>query len=100
MLKLQRFTTVPTTESLKKWNIWLAALHAVQAVAILLLGASKTFPVSASFLTTDSLQSTTTGSIVLAPATHHLFDINLGYLVATFFILSALAHASMATWYR
>lgn len=93
-------TKIPTVRNLHKWNYWLAGLHGVQAVAVLILATAKTFPVSGSFLTVDSLQSTTSGSIVLAPATHHLFDINLAYLVAVFFLLSAIAHLSMATWYR
>jgi hypothetical protein len=46
------------------------------------------------------LQTTASGSIALAPATHHLFDINLAYLVALFFGLSAVAHLLMATIYR
>jgi hypothetical protein len=85
---------------LYNWNRWLVGLHAVQAVVVLVLATTKTFPVTVSYQTVDSLQTTTTGSIVLAPATHHLFDINLAYLVALFFGLSAVAHLLMATIYR
>ncbi|MCA9325892.1 heliorhodopsin HeR [Candidatus Saccharibacteria bacterium] len=90
----------PTLAALHKWNWWLAGLHTLQAFIVLLLSASKTFPISASFLSVDSLQSTTTGDIVLAPATHHLFDLNMMYLVAAFFLMSAMAHVLMATAYR
>lgn len=37
---------------------------------------------------------------MLGNATRHLFDINLGYLVAAFFFMSAIAHAVIATVYR
>jgi len=99
-MKLMVFGGAPSTDGLRRWNFWLAGLHAGQAVLVLLLSTTKTFPISASFLTIDSLQSTTTGSVVLAPASKHLFDLNLAYLVAVFFLLSAAAHLLMATVYR
>jgi hypothetical protein len=101
------FTSSPVTHkasethtSLQKWNRNLAILHALQGVAVLLLSATRALPISISFLTTDTLASTTAGHTVLAPATHVLFNLNLAYLVAAFFFLSAIAHTLMATWYR
>jgi hypothetical protein len=96
----QRVTTVPSMKSLWRWNIGLAVLHAVQAVAVLALSNGKTFPISTSYLTIDSLQSSVSGSPVLVAGSEHLFELNLAYLVAAFLFLSAAAHLSMATWYR
>ncbi len=90
----------PTIDSLHRWNVWLAVLHAVQAVIVLALSISKSFPISVSFLTVDSLQTKATGQVVLAPATQQVFELNLAYVVAAFFMLSAVAHTLMATAYR
>src|SRR4051812_48850218 len=89
--KVATARAVPSFEGLKKWNVTLAVLHALQGVAILLLATPNAFSVTTSFLTKDSLASEAGGKVVLAPATQHLFDVNLAYLVAGFFFLSALA---------
>ncbi len=83
--------------SLKKWNIWLAVLHVLQALTVFLLSVEKTFPVSVAFLTPDELATKATGDVVLAPATHILFNVNVAHLIALFFVLSAIAHALMAS---
>lgn len=85
--------------SLNLWNRNLAILHFVQAVAIVLLSNQVTFPVTSSYLTIDSLASKA-GHPVLVAASRHSFDINLAYLVAAFFVISALAHLIIATVYR
>lgn len=90
----------PTTQSLKKWNIGLAVLHAGQALAVLLLAKNILSPVTTSFLTTDTLAEKVSGQTVLAPAQHTLFNINLAHLVVAFFLMSALAHLLVATRYR
>lgn len=79
-----------------------AGLHAVQAVAVLLLAGSVKgiFPVTTNFLTTNDMASVSSGSVVLAPASHHLFDIKMVYLVAAFFFMSAIAHYLVANNYR
>lgn len=100
MPTFSRFTTAPTPAGLKKWNLWLAIVQLAEAAAILALSTTKTVPVHLSMLTTDSLQSVTSGGLVLAPATHHLFNVNLAYLIAAYFILSALGCLSMMSWYR
>lgn len=86
-------------EKLNKWNIGLATLHALQGVLILVLSRSATVTVSTSYLSLDPLLSQE-GQPVLAPATVNLFDVNLGYLVAAFFFMSAIAHLVIATVYR
>lgn len=89
-----------TFTRLRKWNFVLGFLHALQGVAVLLFSLGKLFPVTTSYITTDPLQTAAQGTPVLALATHHLFDINLAYLVAAFFFMSAIAHLSLATWYK
>lgn len=89
-----------TNNSLHTWNRNLAILHGLQALAILLLSTTRAFPITTSFLTKDTLASSAAGHIVLAPATHVLFNLNMAHLVAAFFLLSALAHTIMAVWLR
>ena len=86
-------------QGLRKWNLVLAALHFVQAAAVLLFSTGKSFPVSTGFTAVDPLQTAAQGKTVLTIGYHHLFDINLVFLVAIFFLLSAAAHLSIATWY-
>lgn len=84
---------------LRNWNIALAGIHFVQAVLVLLLSQTSTLPVSTNYLTLDSLASSA-GQPVLVSATRNIFDINLAYLVAAFFLMSAVAHLVIATVYR
>lgn len=88
-----------TFESLNKWNLVLAGLHFIQGVAVVLLSTNNSLPVNTSFLTLDTLASQS-GNPVLVTASRHLFDINLAYLVALFFFISAAAHLIIATVYR
>jgi len=93
--------TVPIPfPGLNKWNSWLAIIHAVQGAVILLLSMTRVFPVQTSYLTVDPIATDLAGHPVLANATRHLFDINLAYLVAAFFFMSAIAHGIVATVYR
>jgi len=86
--------------SLYKWNVGLAALHLLQGIVIIILSKASTLPVTTHFLTTDTLATQTAGHPVLAVAVRHLFDVNLAYLVAAFFFMSAIAHLVVATVYR
>ena len=84
-------------DKLNLWNWVLAALHAIQGFAIIFLSKSDSlFPVTTNFVTVDELASSE-GAPVLVEAQRSLFDINLAYLVAAFFFLSALAHLYIAT---
>lgn len=94
------FKAKSTFQNLNQWNVGLAILHAVQGIAVLLLSKGVSFPVNVSYLTQDSLASQTAGHAVLAPATKHFFDVNMAYLVAAFFFMSAFAHVIIATKYR
>ena len=97
-------TTIPMKQarSLNRWNAALAALHAVQGVAILVISFARnpiaTAPVVSSYLTFDTATRT------LVPAQRPLFDLPIGPAVALFFLLSALAHLILALpargWYE
>ena len=72
----------------------MAALHAAQGVAVLLLSRTFSLPISGSYLefneTTKSLE----------PATTTLFNLSLPALIAAFFFLSGVAHLVIATRYN
>jgi hypothetical protein len=97
----KRTKTKITNQSLNTWNKRLAVLHAVQGIAVLLLSSKATlWPVTTSYLTVDTLASKAAGGPVLAPAANTLFNVNLGYIVALFFFISAIAHGIIAYKYR
>jgi hypothetical protein len=89
-----------STESLRVWNSWLAAVYAVEAAIVVIFGTAKMVPVFISYLTTDSIQSKVTGHTVLASATHQLWDVRLSILVAAVLVAAAIAHVVLAMWYR
>lgn len=78
----------------------MAVLHALQGVLIVVLSSSVAWPVVTNFLTLDTLASKIAGKPVLAGASREIFSVNLGYIVAAFFFMSAIAHLLVATRYR
>lgn len=90
-----------TTDGLRKFNLAAALLMAVQAVVILAIADPNKGlqAVSTNFLGLDKLASTANNE-VFVPATRHLFDINIAYIVAAFFFFSAVAHLVVATRQR
>jgi hypothetical protein len=85
-----------------RWNLTLAVLHALQFAAILALSFAKspvvTAPVVSSYLSFDP------ATRQLVEAQRPLFDLPIGPAVALFFLLSALAHFTVAlparAWYE
>lgn len=96
-------TKAPLTkiQKLFRFNVVMAALHALQAGLVLWLAKPDMGiqTITTNYLTIDTLASTSEKPVLVA-ATRSIFDVNLAWLVAGFFILSALAHLSIATWYR
>jgi hypothetical protein len=100
-MKSKKSTNKPITiQSLIKWNKSMAVLHAVQALAVIALSKAVTWPITTTFLSQDTLASEIAGKPILAMGTRTIFSINLGYVVASFFIVSAIAHTIIATVYR
>ena len=89
-----------TTKSLVRFNLIMAGLHAMQALAVFVLSDPNrgVWSVTANNLTLAP--SSTPDKPVLTSATHTIFDVNLAYLVVAFFLLSAVAHLFVATIYR
>jgi hypothetical protein len=94
-------TTAASTEArfhnLRIWNIAMGALHAVQAVLVLVLANDFALPVTATFLTD--------APGVNPPELTRLFEIRIAWGVAAFLFLSAAAHWIVASpgvfpWYR
>src|SRR6185437_15851105 len=86
--------------SLHGWNKYLAVIFALQGIVILILSANRTSPVSTSYLGVDTMQSQAQGQQVLATGTQHLFDVNLAFLIAAFFLVAVVAHVLQAVWLR
>jgi hypothetical protein len=75
--------------SLRRWNLALTLLHAVQAVAVLVLAGGFGIAVTASFPTGPP------GSTPAAP--EELFDVRIGPAVAVFLGMAALDHLLTST---
>lgn len=92
----------PTARSLHRWNAALAALHAVQGLAILALSFAKDPIVSAPVVSSYLAFEATTQTLV--PAQRTVFELPIGPAVALFFFLSAIAHLAVAFpargWYE
>ncbi|MEI6553914.1 MAG: heliorhodopsin HeR [bacterium] len=84
---------------LRKFNIFMACLHAAQGVAMLILSTNFSLPVMSSYLKFELA----TQKLVPNPQT--LFDLKIGPLVALFLFISALAHLTVSLpgindWYN
>jgi hypothetical protein len=86
--------------SLRKWNIRLAVLLAIQAVVIVVVGGSQTVPITAQYLSVDQLASQAAGHEVLAPAVRHLWDVQLSWIAAKMLLAFALVYLLAATVFR
>lgn len=84
-------------QKLLRFNKIMAGLHALQGIAVLVLATDFSLPVTTSY---QVFEPTTR---MLEIATRQLFEVNLAYLVAAFFFMSALAHFFVAvlkpSWY-
>jgi hypothetical protein len=86
-----RLFSTPTVElpdsraaSLRRWNIGLGLIHAVQAIAVLALATAFSLPVTATFM--EGPPGTAAGAATT------LLDIPLAWGVALFLLLSAVFH--------
>ena len=82
---------------LRRYNLFMGVLHALQAVAVIALATAFALPVTAAFMTGPP------GSAPAEPAT--LFDVSIAWGCAVFLLLSAAAHFVIASpqvfpWYR
>lgn len=87
-------------EGLNRWNSVASGLLLLEAVAVLVAAAGRSFPVTLNFLGLDTLATSAKGSAVLAPATHQLFGLSLNWLVAVFLLAGAATYFLLATVWR
>ncbi|MFO1541297.1 MAG: heliorhodopsin HeR [Chloroflexota bacterium] len=84
--------------SLHRWNLVLAVLHGIQAIAILAISLGQnpvvSYSVTSSYLRFDAATTS------LIPAQRALFELPIGPSVALFFALSAIAHLLVAIPFR
>ena len=83
-----------TNTKLRRLNLIAAGLHFVQGVAVLLISKSFSVPITGTYLKFDKATQH------LSPATKTLFNIQLAWLIVTFFFLSAFFHLVIATAYN
>jgi hypothetical protein len=86
----------PTRHRLRRYNLLMGLLHAVQAGLVLVLANGFTLPVIGTFMTGPPGAS--------SPVVQPLFDVNIAWGVALFFFLSAGAHLAIVSpgifeWY-
>jgi hypothetical protein len=72
--------------TLKRLNLAAGIAHAAQAVVVVLISTDFSLPVTGAFLRLSSMESQ------LQPEIEVLFELRIGWLVAAFFALSAIAH--------
>jgi len=87
----------PVYAGLRRFNGIMAVLHLLQGILLLVLSNATTYPVYTNFLTFDRTTRT------LVPDPQVAFNLPFGPAVATFLLLSAIAHFCLATfgykWY-
>jgi len=83
-----------TYSGLKRLNIIAGFIHLISGCAVVLISRSFSLPISGSYLAYD------TATQSLNPASTTLFNIQLPWLIATFFFLSAFFHFLIATIYN
>ncbi len=87
-------------KKLRRFNIIMAILHAIQGAVMLVISSDFSLPVTSAFVKMNF------ASGKLEPVLNTLFDLRIGPLVAAFLFLSALAHACISliprvnAWYN
>jgi len=83
-----------TKNYLKKFDLVMGGVHFLQVILIIVFSTDFKLPVIGSFLQFNTANQS------LEPATTTLFDIPFVWLIAGFFLLSAVAHLIVATVYN
>ena len=86
--------------NLLAWNKGLAIVYGLEALAILLLGSGKTFPVGIHFLGVDGLLSQAAGHTIYTQAFRPLFDLPLAQVLALCLAVSAAIHAMLSNYVK
>lgn len=93
-------TTQTSVGRMVRWYKWLGALFLAESFVVAFLSKEVSAPLAMQYPAVDALASEASGHQVLALASRHLGDVQLGWVVATFLILFAVISLVMATVYR
>lgn len=85
---------------LRRWNYRLAGVFLLQAAAILLLSKHTATPVSATYLTTDTVQSVVAGHTVFAEASRQLHTVSIAGFVSLALCALGVMYGAAATFAR
>ena len=77
-------------KNLRIYNIIMGCFHFIQGVLMVVLSNDFKLPVNTSYLKFDLTTFT------LQPTLNHVFDIRLGYAIAAFLFMSAIAHFTIS----
>lgn len=89
----------PRFEGLRKWNLWMGVLLALQAIAVIVIGTDRSYPITTNYLAVDTLASEATGGQSLAVASRHLLDMPFAWLVGVALLIFAVGYV-LAVWRR
>lgn len=73
-------------KNLRLYNIVMGCFHFIQGVLMVILSSDFTLPITTSYLKFDI------STFTLQPSLHHVYDVRLGYAIAAFLFMSAMAH--------
>jgi hypothetical protein len=89
-----------TGKVLRKWNLILAGVFALQAVLIAALSNAKAVPIVVHYPAVDTLATEANKHEVLAVASRQLFDMPIAYLLAAGLLVFAVIHLLAATRFQ
>lgn len=95
-----KIKTATTAQSIINWNRWIAGAYAVQGLLLLLLAATRVYPVQTTYMANDTLSSSIVGQAVNVVALRHLFDLNVVCVAAAALFFLALGHGIIGTVYK
>ncbi|HSW66622.1 MAG TPA: heliorhodopsin HeR [Bacillota bacterium] len=84
-------------QTLRKWNLGVAAAFAAQAVAVAYIGSKLTEAITVRYLAVDQLTTETNSRQMVAGAMRHVVDVRASWIVAGILALFAIAYLFMAT---
>lgn len=92
--------SVAQFDGLRKWNMWMGIVLALEAIAIVVIGTDRSYPITTQYLAIDTLASDATGGQSIGVATRQLLDMPLAWVVGGFLALFAVGNLVSAFWAR
>ncbi len=99
-LKPKTGLTPQNKQTLRKWNIGLAVVFALQAIVITVMGGTWSVPLVVRYLAIDTLATDANKHQVLATASHTLANVRVTCAAAIVLLLFALVYLLLATYGR